>query len=163
MPIILTNPLFDVDAYLADGGRLTELIIPCKQNRFWEGSRVKAALKKLGNDEQSAARTRFARLNAFCQCLGDGASDVQVGYKLSEEEAKVAWQASGQAVTNMTDSKPEQPWILQLLQDRKTERFRVALEKIASRATDLDAMSPDQARAALREVIRDASIALTVD
>ncbi len=60
----------------------------------------------------------------------------------------------------MTDSKPEQPWILQLLQDRKTERFRVALEKIASRATDLDAMSPEQARAALREVIRDASIAL---
>jgi hypothetical protein len=88
------------------------------------------------------------------------AGDVQVGYKLSEEEATVAWQASGRAVTNMTDSKPEQPWILQLLQDWKTERFRVALEKIASRATDLDAMSPEQARAALREVIRDASIAL---
>jgi hypothetical protein len=44
MPIILTNPLFDVDAYLADGGRLTELTIPCKQNRFWEGSRAKGAV-----------------------------------------------------------------------------------------------------------------------
>jgi len=160
MPIILTNPLFDVDAYLADGGRLTELIIPRKWNRFWEGARAKAALNKLGNDEQSGARTRFARLNAFCRGLGDGAGEVQVGHKLSEEEATDAWQASGRAVTNMTDSKPEQPWILQLLQDQKTERFRAALEKIAGQAMDLDAMSLDQARAALQEVIRDANIAL---
>ena len=96
-------------------------------------------------------------------CLGDGAGNVQVGYKLSEEAAIVAWQASGQAVTNMTASNPKKSWILQLLQDRKTARFRVALEKIASRATELDAMSADQTRAALREVIRTANIALTVD
>jgi hypothetical protein len=61
----------------------------------------------------------------------------------------------------MTDSKPEQPWILQLLQDQKTERFRVALEKIATRKSELESMSPDQALVALRDVVAIAQGALS--
>jgi hypothetical protein len=33
MPLLLTNPYFDVDAYLARGGKLTELVIPAKEKR----------------------------------------------------------------------------------------------------------------------------------
>jgi hypothetical protein len=120
----------------------------------------------MSGEEQAIARTRFARLCAFYQRLGEGASDVQVGCMLSEEEARDVWRATAVAGfrrggANMTDGKPEQPWILQLLQDRKTERFRVALEKIATRKSELESMSPDQALVALRDVVAIAQGALS--
>jgi hypothetical protein len=36
MSMLLTNPYFDGDSYLAGGGQLTELIMPAKETRFWE-------------------------------------------------------------------------------------------------------------------------------
>jgi hypothetical protein len=43
-------------------------------------------------DEQSIARSRFARLGAFCQCLGEReGDDVRIGDILSKEDAQVVW------------------------------------------------------------------------
>jgi hypothetical protein len=55
MPMLLTNPYFDGDSYLAGGGKLTELIIPAKEKRFSE-TRAEMVLSTLGSDEQSSAR-----------------------------------------------------------------------------------------------------------
>lgn len=53
------------------------------------------------------------------------------------------------------------PWVAQVFErDRKFERFQDALEAITSREPELDAMAPDQAFAALREVITAARVAL---
>jgi hypothetical protein len=50
------------------------------------------------------------------------------------------------------------PWVAQVFErDRKFERFRAALEAIANRAPELDAMAPDEA---LREVTGIARAAL---
>jgi hypothetical protein len=53
------------------------------------------------------------------------------------------------------------PWVAQVFErDRKFERFQAALETIASREPDSNAMLPDQALATLREVTRAARVAL---
>jgi hypothetical protein len=53
------------------------------------------------------------------------------------------------------------PWVAQVFErDRKFERFQDALEVIASREPELDAMAPDQAFATLREIISAARAAL---
>ena len=93
MPLLLTNSHFDVDAYLAHGGKLAELIIPAKEKRFWE-ARAEIDLNTFSADEQPSARTRFARLGRFCQCLGERVGDVRIGDILSEEEAQAVWQAT---------------------------------------------------------------------
>jgi hypothetical protein len=47
------------------------------------------------------------------------------------------------------------PWVARVFErDRKIERFQAALETIANREPDVNAMTPDQALAALQEVIR---------
>jgi hypothetical protein len=47
------------------------------------------------------------------------------------------------------------PWVAEVFhQDRKLHRFQSALEAIASRESDLNATVPDQALAALREVVK---------
>ena len=51
----------------------------------------------------------------------------------------------------MTNSTPGVAQVFE--RDRKFERFQGALETIASRKPDLNAMASDQAPAALREVI----------
>ena len=33
MPMLVTDPYFNCDSYLASGGKLTELIIPAKEKR----------------------------------------------------------------------------------------------------------------------------------
>jgi hypothetical protein len=57
--MLLTKPYFDGDLYLAGGGKLTELIIPAKEKRFWEAG-AELALSTLSADEQPSARARFA-------------------------------------------------------------------------------------------------------
>ena len=53
------------------------------------------------------------------------------------------------------------PWVAQVFErDRKFERFRSALEEIASRGSDLNELAPDLAFAAFREVIGIARRAL---
>jgi len=91
MPMLVTNPYFDGDSYLAGGGKLTELVIPAKGERFWEAG-VEMALSTLSTDERPSARARFARLSAFCERLGDRIGDTRIGDVLSEEEAQKAWQ-----------------------------------------------------------------------
>jgi hypothetical protein len=91
MPMLLTNPHFDGDSYLAGGGKLTELVIPAKEKRFWEAG-AEMALSTLSTDERPSARARFARLSAFCKRLGDRIGDTRIGDVLSEEEAQKAWQ-----------------------------------------------------------------------
>jgi hypothetical protein len=49
------------------------------------------ALSTLSADEKPSARTRFARLGIFCQCLGERDGDVRIGDILSEEEAQSVW------------------------------------------------------------------------
>jgi hypothetical protein len=90
MPMLLTNPYFDVDAYLGDGGKLTELIIPAKEKRFWEAG-AEMALGTLSAKERPSAPARFAKLRAFCECFGDGTGDTPIGDVMSEEEAQMAW------------------------------------------------------------------------
>ena len=90
MPMLLTNPYFDGDSYLAGGGKLTELIIPAKEKRFWE-ARAEIVLSSLSADERPGARARFARLSAFCERLGDRIGDTRIGDVMSEEEAQKAW------------------------------------------------------------------------
>jgi hypothetical protein len=90
MPMLLTNPYFDGDSYLAGGGKLTELIIPAKEKRFWEAG-AEMALSTLSADEQPSGRARFARLSAFCERLGDRIGDTRIGDVMSEEEAQTAW------------------------------------------------------------------------
>jgi hypothetical protein len=47
------------------------------------------------------------------------------------------------------------PWVARVFErDRKIERFQAALETIANREPDVNAMTPDQALAALQEVVR---------
>lgn len=72
------------------GGKLTELIIPAKEKRFWEAG-AEMALSTLSADEQPSARARFARLRAFCERLGDRIGDTRIGDVMSEEEAQKAW------------------------------------------------------------------------
>jgi hypothetical protein len=91
--MLLTKPYFDGDLYLAGGGKLTELIIPAKEKRFWEAG-AELALSTLSADEQPSALARFARLSAFCECLGDRIGDTRIGDVMSEEEAQKAWLAS---------------------------------------------------------------------
>ena len=58
----------------------------------------------------------------------------------------------------MTDAAP---WVAQVFErDRKFERFRAALEMIASWEPALAAMAPDQALATLRDITRAARVAL---
>jgi hypothetical protein len=90
MPVVVTNPHFDPDSYLASGGRLTDLIIPAKEKRFW-GAQAEMALSALSTDEQPAARARFARLRAFCDRLGERVADMRIGDVMSEEDAQTAW------------------------------------------------------------------------
>jgi hypothetical protein len=85
MPMLLTNPYFDGDSYLAGGGKLTELIIPAKEKRFWE-ARAEMTISTLSAGEQPSARARFARLSAFCERLGDKIGDARIGEVMSEEE-----------------------------------------------------------------------------
>ena len=59
MPMLLTNPYFDVDAYLGDGGKLTELIIPAKE------AGAEMALGTLSAEERPSAPACFAKLRAF--------------------------------------------------------------------------------------------------
>jgi hypothetical protein len=54
MPMLLTNPYFDRDSYLAGGGKLTEVIIPAKEKHFWE-ARAEMALSTLSAGEQPCA------------------------------------------------------------------------------------------------------------
>ena len=89
MPLMLNNPYVDVDAYLAHGGKLTDLIIPTKERRFW-GAGAETTLSTMSADEQPSALTRFARLNAFCQALGER-GELRIGDILSEEEARAVW------------------------------------------------------------------------
>ena len=88
-PILLTNRYFDGDSYLTGGGKLTELIIPAKEKRFWEAG-AELALSTLSTDERPSARARFARLSAFCERLGDRIGDTRIGDVMSEEEAQKA-------------------------------------------------------------------------
>jgi hypothetical protein len=90
MPMLLTNPYFDGDLYLAGGGKLTELIIPAKEKRFWETG-AEMTLSTLNADEQPRARARFAGLSAFCERLGDRIGDTRIRDVMSEEEAQKAW------------------------------------------------------------------------
>jgi hypothetical protein len=90
MPLMLNNPYVDVDAYLAHGGKLTDLIIPAKEKRFW-GSGAETALGTMSADEQPSALNRFARLSAFCQNLGERDGELCIGDLLSEEEAQAVW------------------------------------------------------------------------
>jgi hypothetical protein len=58
-------------------------------------------------------------------------------------------------------AEAENPWVLQnVLLDRKVERFRVALEKIAARKPIVDEMTSDRALATLQEVTTIACAAL---
>ena len=100
MPMLLTNPYFDGDLYLAGGGKLTELIIPPKEKRFWETGAEKT-LSTLSADEQPTALIRFVRLSAFCERLGNRISDTRIGDVMSEEEAQKAWRDTA-AVTPTT-------------------------------------------------------------
>src|SRR5262245_38174226 len=90
MSLLLTNPYFDGDSYVAGGVKLTELIIPAKEKRFW-GAGARMALGNLSADERLGARARFARLSAFCERLVDGIGDTRIGDVMSEEEAQKAW------------------------------------------------------------------------
>jgi hypothetical protein len=90
MPMLLTNPYFDGNSYLAGGGKLTELIIPAEEKRFW-GAGAEMALSTLSADEQPSARARFTRLSAFCERLGDRIGETRIGDVMSEEEAQKAW------------------------------------------------------------------------
>jgi hypothetical protein len=90
MPMLLTNPYFNCDSYLVNGGKLTELIIPAKEKRFWEAGAEKA-LATLSADDRPGARTRFARLIAFCERLGDRIGDTRIGDVMSEEEGQKVW------------------------------------------------------------------------
>jgi hypothetical protein len=99
MPMLLTNPHFDGDSYLAGGGKLTELIIPAKEKRFWEAG-GEMALSTLSAGEQPSARARFARLSAFCERLGDRIGDTRIGDVMSEEEA----QKAGRGTANITSA-----------------------------------------------------------
>jgi hypothetical protein len=45
--LMLTNPDFDFDAYLANGGKLLDLVMPYEQNRFW-GARAAMVLSTIG-------------------------------------------------------------------------------------------------------------------
>jgi hypothetical protein len=90
MPMLLTNPYFDGDLYLAGGGKFTELIIPAKGKRFWEAG-AEMALSTLSADDRAGARIRFARLIAFCERLGDRIGDTRIGDVMSEEEAQKVW------------------------------------------------------------------------
>jgi hypothetical protein len=90
MTLMLNNPYVDVDAYLAHGGELTNLIIPTKERRFW-GAGAETALSTMSADEQPSALTRFARLSAFCQALGERDGELRIGDILSEEEARAVW------------------------------------------------------------------------
>lgn len=90
MAMLLTNPYFDGDLYLAGGGKLTELIIPAKEKRFWETG-AEITLSTLSADQQPRARARFARLSTFCEHLGDRQGDTRIGDVMSEEEAQKAW------------------------------------------------------------------------
>jgi hypothetical protein len=102
MPLTLNNPYVDVDAYLAHGGKLTDLIIPAKEKRFWE-SGVETALDTISADEQPSALSRFARLGAFCQGLGKHDGELRIGDILSEEEAQAVWREAA-ATTAKTSS-----------------------------------------------------------
>jgi hypothetical protein len=90
MPMLLTNPYFDGDLYLAGGGKLTELIIPAKEKRFWEAGAAKA-LTTFSADDRPGARARFGRLIAFCERLGDRISDTRIGDVMSEKGAQKVW------------------------------------------------------------------------
>ena len=99
MPMLVTNPYFNADSYLAGGGKLTELIIPAKEKRFWEAG-AEMALGTLSADEQSSARVRFARLSVFCKRLRDRSGDTRIGDVLSEEEAQKAWRDTATVTLN---------------------------------------------------------------
>ena len=90
MTMLLTNPYFDGDSYLAGGGKLTELIIPSKEKRFWKAG-AEMALSTLSAGEQPRAQARLARLSAFCERLGDRIGDTHIGDLMYEEEAQKAW------------------------------------------------------------------------
>jgi hypothetical protein len=61
----------------------------------------------------------------------------------------------------MSDAAPLRPWVLQnVALDRKLERFRVALEKIAAHKPDMDRPAPDQQLVILQEVTTIARTAL---
>jgi hypothetical protein len=90
MPMLLTNPYFDGDSYLAGGGKLTELIIPTKEKRFWDAG-AEMAFSTLSADDRPGARARFARLIAFCERLGARIGDTRIGDVMSEEEAQEVW------------------------------------------------------------------------
>jgi hypothetical protein len=42
-------------------------------------------------DEQPSALSRFARLSAFCQGLGERDGELRIGDILSEDEAQAVW------------------------------------------------------------------------
>jgi hypothetical protein len=88
MSMLVTNPYFDPDVYLASGGQLTKLDIPRKEERFWE-AQAETTLSNLGADEQLTATVRFERLRAFCERLGEEV--ISIGDVFSEEEAQTAW------------------------------------------------------------------------
>jgi hypothetical protein len=59
-----TNPEFDFDAYLANGGKLLHLVLPDEQERFWS-ARAAMLVSTMDAEEARCARARFDRISRY--------------------------------------------------------------------------------------------------
>jgi hypothetical protein len=86
-PTSLTEILFDVDAYLADGGKLSDLEVPTDEE---SQARVKAFASASASDE---TLHRMVRVGRFLERLGDvsPSDDAVIGSVLSEERLQSLW------------------------------------------------------------------------
>jgi hypothetical protein len=83
--LMLTNPEFDFDAYLANGGKLLHLVVPDEQERFWS-ARAAMLLSTMDAEEARCARARFDRIGRYFQRIAE-----RTGGLTEEEEAQDIW------------------------------------------------------------------------
>jgi hypothetical protein len=61
--LMLTNPEFDFDAYLINGGKLLHLVVPDEQERFWLAGKLSEELLSISRrwvsvDQAGSSRRR---------------------------------------------------------------------------------------------------------
>jgi hypothetical protein len=92
--LMLTNPEFDFDAYLANGGKLLHLVVPDEQERFWS-ARAAMLLSTMDAEEARCARARFDRIGRYFQRIAErtgGLTEEEAQDSgLTEEEAQDIW------------------------------------------------------------------------
>jgi hypothetical protein len=94
-PVTWAQLRFDVDAYLARGGRLMDVVLPTSAlDRRMEEMRIEALTPGMTGEEQEVMGQRIGRVGRFLQRVGEQqgqSKSTTVGSVLTEEDLRRIW------------------------------------------------------------------------